>query len=143
MSAPTSPAPDSAQDMSDWPGSPLSTLHHEPAPPQPIPTEEYLSDGRYTVRFELPGIDPAADLDVSVEAQVLTVHAERHASGAGKYHSQFRYGLFCSHVTLPAGIDDSDVTAAYRNGILEVAVGFEHQHAARRITIVTGAAEAS
>jgi HSP20 family molecular chaperone IbpA len=46
-------------------------------------------------------------------------------------------------VTLPAGINDSAVTAAYRNGILEVAVGFEHQHAARRITIVTGAPAAS
>jgi HSP20 family protein len=143
MSALASPAPESAQDMSDWPGSPLSTLHHDPAPPQPIPTEEYLSDGRYTVRFELPGIDPGKDLEVSVEDRVLTVHAERHASGAGKYHSQFRYGLFCSHVTLPAGIDDSDVTAACRNGILEVAVGFESQHAARRITIATGAAETS
>jgi hypothetical protein len=75
--------------MSDWPGSPLSTLHHEPAATLPIRTEEYLSDGRYTVRFELPGIDPSKDLDVSVESQVLTIHAERHAVAAGKYHSQF------------------------------------------------------
>jgi HSP20 family molecular chaperone IbpA len=36
-------------------------------------------------------------------------------------------------VTLPAGID---VTATYRNGILEVSVGFESEHAARRITVV-------
>jgi HSP20 family protein len=122
--------------MSDWPGSPLSTLHHEPAAMLPIRTEEYLSDGRYTVRFELPGIDPAKDLDVSVESQVLTIHAERRAVAAGKYHSQFRYGLFCSHVTLPAGIDDSDVTATYQEGILEVSVGFESRHAARQIKVV-------
>jgi HSP20 family protein len=67
---------------------------------------------------------------------VLTVQAERRASGAGKYHSHFRYGVFCSHVTLPAGIDDSDVTATYQNGILEVTVGFESQPAARKITVV-------
>jgi HSP20 family protein len=102
MSAPAVPVQESSPDMSDWPGSPLSTLHHEPAATLPIRTEEYLSDGRYTVRFELPGIDPSKDLDVSVESQVLTIHAERHAVAAGKYHSQFRYGLFCSHVTLPA-----------------------------------------
>jgi HSP20 family protein len=136
MSAPTVPVTDSIQDMSDWPGSPLSTLHHEPAPAQPILTEEYLSGGRYTVRFELPGLDPATDLDISVEARVLTVHAERHASAAGKYHSHFRYGLFCSHVTLPEGIDDTDITATYRSGILDVTVGFQSQHAARRIKIV-------
>jgi HSP20 family protein len=136
MSATTVPVQQSSPDLSDWPGSPLSTLHHEQAPTQPIPTEEYLSDGRYTVRFELPGLDPEQDLDVSVESQVLNVQAERHASEAGKYHSHFRYGLFCSHVTLPAGIDDRDVTATYRNGILEVSVGFESEHAARRITVV-------
>jgi HSP20 family protein len=135
MSAPAVPVQESSPDMSDWPGSPLSTLHREPVATLPIRTEEYLSDGRYTVCFELPGIDPAKDLDVSVEAHVLTVHAERHAVAAGKYHSQFRYGLFCSHVTLPAGIDDDDVTATYRNGILEVSVGFESQHAARQIKV--------
>jgi HSP20 family molecular chaperone IbpA len=136
MSVPAVPVQQSSPDLSDWPGSPLSTLHHEPAPTLPIPTEEYLSDGRYTVRFELPGVDPEKDLDVSVESQVLTVQAERRATPAGKYHSHFRYGLFCSHVTLPAGIDDSDVTATYQNGILEVTVGFESQHAARRIKVV-------
>jgi HSP20 family molecular chaperone IbpA len=40
-------------------------------------------------------------------------------------------------VTLPAGIDDSDVTATYQNGILEVAAGFENQPAARQIKVVT------
>ena len=129
-------ARESGQDLSDWPGSPLSTLHRESAPAQPIPTEEYLSDGRYTVRFELPGIDPGRDLDVSVESQGLAVQAERRASTAGKYHSHFRYVLFCSHVTRPAGIDESDVTATYQNGIFEVTVGFESQPAARKITVV-------
>jgi HSP20 family protein len=136
MNAPAASVQQSSPEISDWPGSPLSTLHHELALTLPIPTEEYLSEGRYTVRFELPGIDPAKDLDVSVEGQVLTVQATRHASGAGKCHSQFRYGLFCSHVTLPAGIDDSDVAATYQNGILEVAAGFESQHAARQVKVV-------
>jgi HSP20 family protein len=136
MSATTVPVQQSSPDLSDWPGSPLSTLHHEQAPTQPIPTEEYLGDGRYAVRFELPGLDPEQDLDVRVESQVLTVQAERRPTAAGKDHSHFRYGLFCSHVTLPAGIDDSDVTATYRNGILEVSVGFEGERAARRIKVV-------
>jgi HSP20 family protein len=136
MSAPAVPARESSPDLSDWPGSPLSTLHHQSAPTQPIPTEEYLSDGRYTVRFELPGVDPEQDLEVSVESHVLTVQAERRGGAAGKHHSHFRYGLFCGHVTLPAGIDDSDATATYQNGILDVTVGFEGQQAARRIKVV-------
>ena len=124
-----------SSEASDWPGSPLSTLH--PATPitQQIRTENYVGGGRYVVRFELPGIDPEHGLDVSIEAQVLTVHAERAASAAGRYHTEFRYGTFCSHMTLPAGIDDSDVRATYENGILEVSVGFAGTHPARKINV--------
>lgn len=123
-------------ELADWPGSPISTLHHE-ASTAPIRTEAYVKDGRYVVRFELPGCDPETGLEVSVEASVLSVHAERPAAEAGKYHSEFRYGLFDSHVTLPAGADTSDVTATYENGILEVSVGMESKHAARKIKVVT------
>jgi HSP20 family protein len=123
-------------ELADWPGSPLSTLHHETAT-APIRTEAYVKDGRYVVRFELPGCDPETGLEVSIEANVLSVHAERPAGEAGKYHSEFRYGLFDSHVTLPAGADASDVTATYENGILEVSVGMESKHSARKIKVVT------
>lgn len=123
-------------ELADWPGSPLSTLHHQ-ASTSPIRTEAYVSGGRYVVRFELPGIDPDTGLDVSVEASVLSVHAERPAGDAGKYHSEFRYGLFDSHVKLPAAADTSDITATYENGILEVSVGMEGKHDARQIKVVT------
>jgi HSP20 family protein len=126
-------------ELADWPGSPISTLHHE-ASTAPIRTEAYVKDGRYVVRFELPGLDPDTGLNVSVEASVLSVHAERPGGEAGKYHSEFRYGLFDSHVTLPAGADTSDVTATYENGILEVSVGLEGKHNARQIKVVTARA---
>jgi HSP20 family protein len=135
MSAQTLPGQGPGSDLSDWAGSPLSTLHGPTAVTQPIRTEEFPRDGRYMVRFELPGIDPEHGLDVSIEAQVLTVHAERAASAAGRYHTEFRYGTFCSHMTLPAGIDDSDVRATYENGILEVSVGFAGTHPARKINV--------
>ena len=123
-------------EMADWAGSPISTLHHQEGTAR-IPTEAYMRDGRYVVRFELPGLDPESGLDVSVEANLLAVHAERPAVDAGKYHSEFRYGLFDSHVTLPAGADTTDVTATYENGILEVSVGLEGKHTARKIKVVT------
>jgi len=126
----------SRKEMADWPGSPLSTLHHEAAT-TPIRTEAYVKDGRCVVRFELPGIDPDTGLDVSVQANVLSVHAERPAGKTEMYHSEFRYGLFDTHVTLPTGADISDVTAAYQNGILEVSMPMESQHNPRKIKVVT------
>jgi HSP20 family protein len=70
------------------------------------------------VRFELPGLYPATDLDIAVEAQSLTVHAERRPAGPGSGHAEFRYGTFANQVTLPAHTDDNDVTATYDHGIL-------------------------
>jgi HSP20 family protein len=71
---------------------------------------------------------------VSIEAPVLTVHAERRTVQHGAYHSEFRYGQFCSHVTLPAATDD-DVAASYEKGILEVSVGMSHQPSVRSVQV--------
>jgi HSP20 family protein len=130
-------------DMSDWPGSPLSTLHHTEPVTLPIRTEDYLRDGRYVVRFELPGINPDTGLDVTIAGHVLTVHAERQPDLAGVYHSEFRYGQFCGHVSLPAGVDDDDVTATYGNGVLEISLGLQGDHAARTIKVEKLPAEES
>jgi HSP20 family molecular chaperone IbpA len=139
MSARIVPQQGPSDEMTDWPGSPLSTLHHAAADTLPIKTEAFAKDGRYVVRFELPGVDPEADIDVSVQGQDLTVHAERRASEAGSYHSEFRYGLFCSHVTLPASVDSSDVTATCENGVLDVSVGMRGTHEPRKIAVTSGA----
>ncbi len=134
MNAPITPVRYAGPDISDWPGSPLSTLHGGTEETLPIRVEEFPRDDRYVIRFDLPGIDPAKDLDVSVEGQVLTVHAERRPDPAA-CHSQFVYGSFCGHVTLPAGTDDRDITATYSCGVLEVSVGHAARPAARKITI--------
>ena len=55
----------------------MSTVHHAAARSWPIPVEEYRDDSSYLVRFEVPGIDPAADLAVCVEAGTLVVQAQR------------------------------------------------------------------
>lgn len=120
----------------DWPGSPLSTLHHQ-APASPIRTEAFARDGHYIIRFELPGIDPDTGLEVSVDASVLSVHAERPVGNEGHHHSEFRYGMFHSHVTLPAGADTSDVTATCENGVLEVSIGMPTQLSARKVEVAT------
>ena len=143
MSTQIQPQHEAVTDMSDWPGSPLSTLHHTGPTTLPIRTEDYLRNDRYVVRFELPGINPDTGLDVTIAGHVLTVHAERQPDLAGVYHSEFRYGQFCGHVSLPADVDDSDVTATYANGVLELSLGLAHEHAARTIKVEKSDAEES
>lgn len=76
------------------------------------------------VRAEVPGLDPEKDVDVSVAGGMLHIKAEReekteHKSKSG-YRSEFRYGSFSRSVPLPPGAREEDVTASYKDGVLEV-----------------------
>jgi HSP20 family protein len=85
--------------------------------------EDEMKDGRYIVRAELPGIDPAKDVDITVANGRLTIKAERSETAGSQKRSEFSYGLFARCVALPPGADADDITATYDKGILTVSVG--------------------
>ncbi|MTE16868.1 Hsp20/alpha crystallin family protein [Nocardia aurantiaca] len=89
--------------------------------------EDTVEDGHYVVRAEIPGIDPAKDVEVSVHEGQLTIKAERTEKKEEKGRSEFRYGSFERTVTLPAGAQDKDIDATYAKGILTVSVPMEEQ----------------
>ncbi|MFY9887640.1 MAG: Hsp20/alpha crystallin family protein [Streptosporangiaceae bacterium] len=126
-----------APTTSDWPGSPISTLHSLARQAQSIPVEQYPDGASYVVRFEVPGIDPGRDLTVTVETGMLLVRAERQFDGPEGCQSEFRYGPLARHVALPPGSNARDVSAACHNGILTVRIGLEpeHEHASRTIPV--------
>jgi len=85
-----------------------------------IRVEEHLDKGRYTLRAELPGVDPAKDVDISVRDGHMTIKAERteqHKEGA---RSEFHYGSFYRSMPLPTGAEEDDIDATYTDGILTV-----------------------
>ncbi len=88
--------------------------------------EEYEEEGTLVVRAELPGIDPEKDVEITVADDVLTIRAQREERSEHKdkdsYRSELHYGSFYRQVALPAGSRESDVTATYRDGMLEVRV---------------------
>ena len=94
-----------------------------------IRLEDEIEDGHYVVRAELPGLDPAKDVDITVHDGVLTIKAERSEKMESKGRSEFSYGSFSRSVTLPAGADEDDVQARYDKGILTVSVAVP-EHAA-------------
>jgi HSP20 family protein len=85
-----------------------------------IPVEEYADDDRYVVRADLPGIDPEKDVEVSLDGDLLTIHAERREESREKQRSEVRYGSFTRTFRLPRGCDADQVTATYDAGVLEV-----------------------
>lgn len=101
--------------------------------------EDEIEDDRYVVRAELPGIDPAKDVEITVHNGRLTIKAERSEKKESKGRSEFSYGSFVRSVTLPAGANEDDVKATYDKGILSVSVALPQQAApeAKRITVQT------
>jgi HSP20 family protein len=123
-------------DLIDWLEGPLAGLR--PALGQAIRFEDYVSDGRYVLRAELPGMDPDKDVEITLAAGILTIHAERHHEEKDVHRTEFRYGSFTRSIALPPGTDDKDVTAGYDQGILEVSVKLaEKKEAGRRILVAT------
>ena len=85
--------------------------------------DEMTKDGRYEVRAEMPGVDPAKDVDITVHDGRLTIKAERTEKSESGGRSEFSYGSFERTVTLPQGADEDDIKATYDKGILTVSVG--------------------
>jgi HSP20 family protein len=102
----------------DWVERPLVSIW-APAG-HPMRAEDYVRDGQYVLRAELPGSDPERDIEVTASRGVLTIHAERREDTSGKHHSEFRYGTFARSFRLPPNADESRIRSIYGNGILEV-----------------------
>lgn len=75
------------------------------------------------LRLELPGME-AKDLDIRVTENAVAISGERKAetkteeNGATK--SEFYYGKFQRVIPLPARIQNTNVTAEYKDGILNL-----------------------
>ena len=95
-----------------------------------IRLEDEMADGHYLLRAELPGIDPANDVDITVRDGQLTIKAQRSEKTEAKGRSEFCYGSLTRSVTLPAGANEDDIKASYDKGILTVDVTIPEQAAA-------------
>jgi HSP20 family molecular chaperone IbpA len=97
-----------------------------------IRVEDYVEDGVYVLRAEMPGIDPDKDVEVSVEGDVLTIKGERQEEEKEKNRHEFHYGSFSRSLTLPRGTKVDDISASYADGVLELRVPMEGEKSEAR-----------
>ncbi|CQD22687.1 hypothetical protein A5731_08155 [Mycolicibacterium conceptionense] len=98
--------------------------------------EDEVTEDHYELRAEIPGIDAANDVQITVADGQLTVKAERSERADTTARSEFSYGSFLRTVTLPAEADEDNITAGYERGILTVRVPLSQNPAgARQIPI--------
>lgn len=99
---------------------------------QAIRIEEYLDGDVYTVRAEIPGVNPDRDIEIGVERGLLTLAAERVEQFVEGKRSEFHYGYLTRTVPLPEGIDENEITADYVDGVLTVSAPVRGTAATRR-----------
>lgn len=91
-----------------------------------IRVDEYRDGDTQVVRAELPGIDPAKDVEVTVHDGILRIAAERRidekSQDKGYTLHELRYGSFSRTLPIPEGAAVSDIQAVYRDGILELRI---------------------
>jgi HSP20 family protein len=75
------------------------------------------------LKLEIPGIE-AKDLDVKVTENAVSVSGDRKSEtkteDKGVTKSEFHYGKFQRVIPLPARIQNTNVTAEYKDGILNL-----------------------
>lgn len=77
----------------------------------------------YQLKLEVPGMEPN-DIDIEVTAEAVAIKGERKTEkkeeGKGMTRTEFRYGHFQRILPLPGRIDNQNVSAEYKNGILHL-----------------------
>lgn len=75
------------------------------------------------LKLEVPGMD-AKDLDVQVSADSVSIMGERKSETKteekGMTRTEFRYGKFQRLIPLPARVQNTNVQAEYKDGILKL-----------------------
>jgi HSP20 family protein len=91
-----------------------------------VPSTDVVARGRdLVIRVSLSGVRPE-DVEITLSNDVLTVSGERRSDlddQAETFYVRERYyGVFRRSWTLPAGINENDVSADFENGLLELTV---------------------
>jgi HSP20 family protein len=90
--------------------------------------------------FDLPGI-PEDQISVELDDNILTVSGQRERAqeetGERFYRYERRFGTFSRSVTLPTGVNENEVKADCKDGVLEVHVPKPEEQKPKRIQVGT------
>ena len=108
-----------------------------PARPAAMPIDAFRKGDAFVVQFDLPGIDTNS-IDLTVERNVLTVHAERRreeAEGVELLIGERPQGTFSRQLFLGDTLDTDHIEANYRDGVLTLRLPITEKAKPRRVPI--------
>ena len=105
--------------------------------PAAMPIDAYRAGDEFVVQFDLPGVD-ADSIDLTVEKNVLTVHAERRrteAEGVEMLVGERPQGMFSRQLFLGEALDTERIDANYADGVLTLKLPVAERAKPRRVPI--------
>jgi HSP20 family protein len=105
-----------------------------------MPVDAYERDGIYTLRFDLPGVNPEK-VDLTVEGNVLTVTAESPSDDDDRVTWLLRERPSGSHsreVRLGEHLNAGAVEANFDNGVLTVTIPMREEAKPHKVSITSG-----
>lgn len=110
------------------------------ARPAVMPMTAYREDGTFVVHLDLPGAS-ADSIDLTVEQNVLTIHAERKppvGDHAERVVDERSYGVFSRQLFLGDTLDADQLTADYDAGVLTLRIPIAEKAKPRKVEITAG-----
>ena len=108
-----------------------------PSRPAAMPIDAYRSGEEFVVQFDLPGVE-VSSIDLTVEKNVLTVHAQRQRSSDDRTEllvAERPHGTFSRQLFLGETLDTDRIDAAYANGVLTLRVPVAERAKPRRVEV--------
>lgn len=109
------------------------------ARPAVMPMDAWRVGDEFVVEFDLPGVKEDS-LDIGVERNVLTVHAERPSLDRDRemVSAERPRGVFSRQLFLGDNLDVDQIQASYHDGVLRVTIPVAEKAKSRRIKIASG-----
>lgn len=107
------------------------------ARPAAMPMDAWQEDGEFVVAFDLPGVQPDS-VDLNVEKNVLTVHAERRDATQPNVElvvGERPKGVYSRQLILGDSLDTDNIKANYDLGVLTLRIPVAEQAKPRKIEI--------
>ena len=98
------------------------------------------ADNKYFIEAELPGIKQE-NLELKLDNNILTIKGTIEENKENKERNYFMreryYGSFQRLLTLPNNVDENDVTATFKDGVLNIEITKKLENNTKRIEVRT------
>ena len=96
------------------------------------------TDNKYFIEAELPGVKQS-DLELKLDNNILVIKGKTEESKESKERNYFMreryYGSFQRSLTLPNNINENDITANFKDGILNIEITKKLENSTKNIEV--------